>query len=187
MLSIRRMDPTDAAVVARIHADSWRSAYRGILRDEYLDDAVDGDRLALWMKRFAGNAAKQRGFIAEDGASVVGASVVGFAYVLLGEHSRWGHLLDNLHVAPRQRGSGVGRALLQAATAALLQESGNFGLHLWVFEQNEGARRFYERLGAKPVDSEVVEVPGGGSAPAWCYAWTTLQELRARLDDRRDA
>lgn len=77
MLYLRRMEPTDTATVARIHADSWRSAYRGILRDEYLDHFVDDDRLALWQERLSQRAAAELGLIA-----VRGGNPVGFAYVL---------------------------------------------------------------------------------------------------------
>jgi len=34
----------DEAAIARLHADSWRAAYRGILRDDFLDDTVVANR-----------------------------------------------------------------------------------------------------------------------------------------------
>ncbi|MGH9392119.1 MAG: ester cyclase, partial [Vicinamibacteria bacterium] len=37
---IRRATPEDAVAVARLHTESWRSAYRGYLSDEYLDERV---------------------------------------------------------------------------------------------------------------------------------------------------
>jgi GNAT superfamily N-acetyltransferase len=46
-----------------------------------------------------------------------------------------------LYLAPEARGRGVGRALLGAAQA------GRDALHLWTFEANHGARRFYEANG----------------------------------------
>jgi len=34
---IRPALPNDAAEIARVHVDSWRSSYRGLLADEFLD------------------------------------------------------------------------------------------------------------------------------------------------------
>src|SRR5665647_1820355 len=36
-LLVRRAEPQDAPVVARVHTASWRQAYRGLLPQEYLD------------------------------------------------------------------------------------------------------------------------------------------------------
>ena len=41
----------DAASVAALHAKSWRVAYRGILRDEFLDGDVVQNRVEVWEKR----------------------------------------------------------------------------------------------------------------------------------------
>ena len=43
------MDANEIAhLIAPIHAASWKSAYRGIFSDEYLNQFVDEDRLANW-------------------------------------------------------------------------------------------------------------------------------------------
>jgi hypothetical protein len=38
MVTLREAAEYDFAAIARLHADSWRSAYRGILYDEFLDN-----------------------------------------------------------------------------------------------------------------------------------------------------
>ncbi|MCU0949790.1 MAG: GNAT family N-acetyltransferase [Burkholderiaceae bacterium] len=52
------------------------------------------------------------------------------------------HWIDHLYVTPTAVGHGLGRALMQVA----LREAGR-PLRLFTFAQNDGARRFYERLG----------------------------------------
>jgi ribosomal protein S18 acetylase RimI-like enzyme len=54
--------------------------------------------------------------------------------------------IDNLHVKPSHRSQNVGTALLTAAAEELLKKGKRTGF-LWVFESNENAIRFYERLG----------------------------------------
>jgi ribosomal protein S18 acetylase RimI-like enzyme len=61
--------------------------------------------------------------------------VLGFAGVSEG----W---LDHLYIDPNTQGHGFGSRLLQHVKT--LQPE---GLRLWVFQQNLGARRFYERHG----------------------------------------
>jgi GNAT superfamily N-acetyltransferase len=55
-------------------------------------------------------------------------------------------LLDELYVAPNQRGRGIGSALLGAAEAITRQRGGRL-LEITVDGADTGARRFYERHG----------------------------------------
>ena len=50
--------------------------------------------------------------------------------------------LDHLYVLPEAQGAGIGSLLLQEVVQGRPD-----GLYLWVFQQNAGARRFYERHG----------------------------------------
>jgi ribosomal protein S18 acetylase RimI-like enzyme len=53
-----------------------------------------------------------------------------------------GEVLERLYVEPDAQNRGVGTALLDHAKVLWPD-----GLVLWVFQKNEGARRFYERHG----------------------------------------
>jgi ribosomal protein S18 acetylase RimI-like enzyme len=76
-----------------------------------------------------------------------GEQVVGVAAGIVGHEPRPGerHLVA-MWVAPRWRGARVGDALV-AAVQEWSDEQGCPRLSLWVAEGNEGARRFYRRLG----------------------------------------
>lgn len=63
--------------------------------------------------------------------------------------------LEDLFVAPEQRGQGIGRALL-GHLAALAVERGCRRLEWSVLDWNEPAIRFYRRLGARPMDDWTV-------------------------------
>ena len=43
-ITTRPIVATDAATVADLHTTSWRSAYRGMLRDDYLDGDIATER-----------------------------------------------------------------------------------------------------------------------------------------------
>jgi GNAT superfamily N-acetyltransferase len=58
-----------------------------------------------------------------------------------------GELLSHLYVHPRSLGKGIGHALFEHAKSRRPD-----GFDLWVFQQNEHARRFYEAHGAEPIE-----------------------------------
>ena len=47
-ISIRRAHPGDAPAIARVRIDSWRTTYRGIMPDVYLDGMQVEASTALW-------------------------------------------------------------------------------------------------------------------------------------------
>jgi GNAT superfamily N-acetyltransferase len=82
---------------------------------------------------------------------------VGFAawYVTFstwtGQEGIW---LEDLYVAPEQRGSGLGKALL-ARLAQIAVERGYKRVEWWVLTWNEPALGFYRSLGAEALDEWV--------------------------------
>lgn len=170
------MQPGDAAPVAALHATSWRSAYRGILPDDFLDSGLDDERRTAWMERLqVSPVATAFGIVAEDEAG----HMVGFAYVVPGDDPVWGTLLDNLHVHPDLKGGGVGRRLMQAV-ARELGPTHSQPMYLWVLDANEPAKRFYERLGAEFAEQETEALPFSGVAlPKWRCVWRDLSVLLA--------
>jgi GNAT superfamily N-acetyltransferase len=58
-----------------------------------------------------------------------------------------GDTLSHLYVHPRSIGKGIGHALFEHAKTVRPD-----GFDFWVFQQNEGARRFYEEHGATAVE-----------------------------------
>jgi len=97
---------------------------------------------------------------------------LGFLAIDRSRRDGW-EVLEKLYVEPSAQNRGVGTALLDQAKALRPD-----GLVLWVFQRNEGARRFYERHGfvlAKLTDgAENME-----REPDALYAWPSLEPVRA--------
>jgi len=179
MVTYRRIVASDATAIARIHATSWRSAYRGILPDKYLSDNIDADRLAHWRRRLSAPTERDVGVLAlREGAPV------GFGFAVRDDDERWGSMLDNLHVLPEHKGHGLGRSLMRELVAQLAEAGAAAGLFLWVYEANEDACRFYERLGAGRLHAEVVDTAGGGRARALVYGWPSMEAVKRALAPR---
>jgi GNAT superfamily N-acetyltransferase len=157
MLTLREAAERDFAAIARLHADSWRSAYRGMLSDEYLDHRVHLERTTLWQQRFSEWAEKPFFVILAE----VEEELAGFGCVFPDEHPTYGAFLDNLHVVPQRTGQGIGRRLLSAVAERLLTDERRGGLYLWVIEQNARARQFYAKAGALEVECAELSMPDG--------------------------
>jgi ribosomal protein S18 acetylase RimI-like enzyme len=172
-LTIRPMRADDVALVASLHVASWRTAYRDILSDDYLAHHAAAERHRHWAVRLAAARSAEAGRIA-----YVDRQPVAFLYLIADQDPARGTLLDNLHVGPDARGAGLGRRLLAEAAEVIAAHRWPTGLHLWVFEANAGARRFYERHGAIQIDRILYDAADGGRHPAVCYAWADAAALR---------
>ena len=166
----------DAAAVADLHTTSWRSAYRGMLRDEYLDGDIATERRDVWAKRLETPADASFGFIAESAGAPVG-----FVFLYGRTDPAWGTLVDNLHVVPARKGRGIGRLLLEVAARETQRRFPDDGVYLYVFDRNLAARRFYASIGGREVERGIVEPPGGGSQVHWRVAWDGAEQLLAFL------
>jgi len=173
MVYIREISASDSDVIADLHAQSWRTSYRGIILDSYLDGPIFEDFLNIWRDRLLNPAPEHLGLLA-----LSGTSVVGFTFASIGRDDRWGTKINSLHVAPGCRGKGVGTRLLAALTDSLLSRKYEAGIYLWTFEANHPARQYYERLGAKAMEHGHCNRPGGHRVAEWLYAWQSVRQLQ---------
>jgi GNAT superfamily N-acetyltransferase len=157
MVTLRDATEHDAAAIAHLHAESWRSAYRGMLSDDYLDNRAHSERVAVWQARFSEIAGKPFFAILAE----AGLQLAGFACVFPNDHPTFGSFLDNLHVTPQSTGQGIGRHLLCEVARRLLAERTPGGLYLWVIERNSRARQFYAKAGAVEVERAELPMPDG--------------------------
>jgi ribosomal protein S18 acetylase RimI-like enzyme len=172
-MTIRCAQPADAPAIAQLHAYSWQTAYRGILRDDFLDGPVIENRRVVWNTRLADIHERSQIIILDE----QGGEIRGFACAFLDADPQWGTLLDNLHVAPQSKGKGLGRQLMSVIAHRMLQDRARPQLHLWAYEQNVLARRFYERLGGVVSASQAELAPDGTCINAVCYGWRQIAGL----------
>ena len=171
-MDIREAQTDDIKRIAKLHAESWRVAYRGMYRDEYLDGEVFEDRLHVWQERLTSPAPNQFAIVVEEGKNIAG-----FACAFGDDDPQRGTLLDNIHVKPEGKRRGGGTRLIAEVARWAFREYPASGLYLWVLEGNLPARRFYERWGAQNADLQEFMPPGGGSVRSLRYVWPTLAPL----------
>jgi GNAT superfamily N-acetyltransferase len=141
---IREARPDEGPVLAAIQRDASLAALAHIFPPELYSYPID-DVTRRWEES-----------LADEAVTVVVAQEDGAPTGVAGCRSEW---LDGLYVQPQWWSRGVGRALHDEVLDRLRAE-GCQRCHLWVLEDNDRARQFYERLGwAENGTSRVVPFP----------------------------
>lgn len=163
---VRPIAEADAPLLAQLHAASWRSAYRGLMSDAFLEHEVDAERQQAWAVKARMLSTGHFGFLAtvDDGPA-------GFIFMSAAFDPSWGSMLDNLHVLEPFRSQGVGRVLIAAAMRELLARGYREPVWLWVFERNVAARRVYQRLGGREAERVVQRAFDGADRAKWRVVW----------------
>jgi GNAT superfamily N-acetyltransferase len=169
---LRQAVPSDAETIAALHTESWRSSYRGILNDDYLAGSVANERRAYWQKSLNAPHPERRYILLAERDK----NVIAFVSVFLDKEPEHGALLNNLHVLPTLKGQGLGRLLMREAAQWTLLKNVNH-MHLWTFEVNHEARRFYDALGGEAVEKKLESVAGNVEKDILRYYWQDLKPL----------
>ena len=162
----------DWAAIADLHIASWRSAYRGILPETYLDDTIFEERRAYWRPALGRPGRDDLVIVAARGLELSGVMAV-----RLGADRGYDATIENLHVRPDLRGGGLGRRLIAAAAERLMAARVST-ICLWVFDGNESAIRFYERLGGRR-EARGFDDFAGAHTPHTRIVWEDLGDLLA--------
>lgn len=174
MLTVRAAGMLDAQSVARVHARTWKEAYRGLLDPAYLANLSEARLHARWRATLANLEADldEAVFVAEKDGKVIGFVSCGACRET---PALWDGEITMIYVLASERRSGVGRALMKAAAGHCIRR-GLFTLGLWVLEANTAGRSFYQRLGGvetgrktDSVGSKLVRLRG--------YGWDDIARL----------
>jgi ribosomal protein S18 acetylase RimI-like enzyme len=172
MIQFRQATLSDADTIAVMHAENWRTTYRGHMQDSYLDGNIFDERRQMWRERMAASPADQFVLLALEHDDVIG-----FSCMIGNENQQWGSMLDNLHVSGNHKGRGIGQRLVRETALRLNAVYPGLGMYLWVLEANQGARRFYHKLGAISIERDTWSPPDGSTLPCLRYVWPDLAGL----------
>jgi ribosomal protein S18 acetylase RimI-like enzyme len=170
---VRSATPADAAAVAHVHQESWRTTYSGILPRAFIEQMVGRKTPEVWRGRLTNRPELDTTWIAERGGEIVGFASCGDArHRLEGLEAE----VYALYVLQDHQRRGVGRELVRTCARHFVRH-GHFGFYLWVLKANR-ARMFYEALGGQEA-GEKSERLGLHSFAEVAYAWHELTALVA--------
>lgn len=177
--TIRAASPADAAAIARVHQESWRTTYAGILPREVIAQESGRKSEAMWRNRLLRTDAGNETWLVETPRD----GVTGFASCGEARDSLEG--LDAeiyaLYVVQSHQRRGMGRALVRACAAHFVR-NGLFGFYLWLLKANR-ARLFYEVMGGHEIGAKSERL-GLHRYDEVAYGWHDLTALVSEPDLR---
>ena len=168
-MRIREAVLEDAEGIARVHVDSWRTTYKGIVSDTVLQQLSYEQRAENWRRGIGKNAL----YVAEDDSG----NIVGFA---TGGKERSGNYdadgeLYAIYLLKEVQGQGIGKKLTHLI-ARNLQDRGFGSMLVWVLDQNP-SKQFYESLGGQPIDEALIDI-GGEEFKEIAFFWDNIDSIR---------
>ena len=172
---VRRAKIEDAAGMAWVHVETWRTAYAGIMPDAYLAGISHKKSERFFHKSLAEPEPGSLALVAED----ANGSIVGFAVAGPDRDEDGGGKAElyGVYILERHQRQGLGRRLVAAVAQRLLRR-GFRSMRVWVLSRN-ASRGFYERLGGKLDQRKFLKI-GGAKLLAVRYAWRDLRALARR-------
>jgi GNAT superfamily N-acetyltransferase len=174
-LVIRGARIEDAAAIARVHVESWRSTYAGMLPEKMLLKLSSAAHEQRWWRHVLGRfRSRHYVYVVEDSRE----GVVGFAS---GGRARdrglaYGGEIYALYLLDEYHGRGLGRALFRRLAARLMRECGAT-LIVWVMASNP-SRFFYEAMGGARAALRTDRM-GGAEVAEIAYGWDDLAAMLA--------
>ena len=141
----------DRRAVSRIYEESWRRACRGIVPQAYLDAIPEG----RWVKNL--DIPGWSVMLCLEGGEPIGTG--SFSRSRSERYPDAGEVIS-IYLLPEYWGKGCGGPLLEAMVTEL-EKQGYSEAFLRVLEENERARRFYEKHGFSRAGETTETVIGG--------------------------
>src|SRR5882757_6731432 len=173
-LTIRKAKIEDAAAIAHVHVESWKTTYAGIVSDVFLASLNKEVRTQSWQEQIL--TANISILVAEEETGIFGFAAGGKIREKLDDFDAELYAIYLLHERQKQ---GAGRTLCLTLASAL-QTSGFTSMIVWVLEQNPSLS-FYERLGTMQVARKIINI-GGADLQELALAWPSLDRLIAYGD-----
>jgi len=160
--TVRNAETGDAESIARVHVDSWRETYSGILNERFFSEAAFTRRRNFWTSYLSRHPRAGRLAVAELDGEIVGFASSGGSVGPDAEHGfppARPVTLFSIYLLARAQGGGAGQQLHDAVI-------GNDPAQLWVLRANDRAIAFYRRNGfafdgvefTDPADPNLIEL-----------------------------
>lgn len=132
--------PCDLEDMVRIHCEAWKSAYRGIISDDFIQ-RKNRSRYEKW--RGILSVENRKHYIIRRNGIAVGMISMDLPREVAEPET---YEIFGLYILPEYERMGYGTAAFRFAENRI-RETGYRKISLWVLEPNLPARKFYEKLG----------------------------------------
>lgn len=181
-MKIRKAGISDALEIAKVQVDTWKSAYKGLVSDEFLKGLDYKDREKRWKERLEKQKEKHFFYVAENEPW----NIIGFAVGGLEQFepniedpitSKYDGELLAIYVLDSYQRKGFGAQLVQKVVKCLLEHEINSML-VWVLKGSKYCA-FYEKLGGKYLTETYKEI-GEDNYAVVSYGWDNIKKVAAK-------
>ncbi|QJC89840.1 GNAT family N-acetyltransferase [Bacillus inaquosorum] len=172
MVILREAKVEDIKDIAKVHVDSWRTTYRGIVPADYLNSLNYKEFEDKWKSRSLKGV-----FVAQDEKG----SIFGFASFgpIRSEQKGYDGELYAIYLLEEHQRQGAGRALL-AKGAEFLLHHGFSSMFVWVMEKNPSIT-FYQSYSPEREAEDSFEIAGERLKEVG-FGWPDLSALKTVLN-----
>lgn len=171
---IREVTIEDAQGLGKLHIDTWRTTYAGIIPEEYLYALSYEQKTVMFKKMLEKPYPGSKTFVADMGEAggIVGVATAGFERR---NHPVYkGELFGIYILQPFQR-QGIGKQLV-IEVKKHLRHLGVRAMLLWVLADNP-YQAFYKKLGGQVIEERWEEL-GGTRLKELAYGWRDIRLLK---------
>ena len=176
MYIIRKAEKKDLNGIIKIHIDTWKTSYKGVVPDDYIQAFEMKTRDKNWQKLLLKMIEEQIFYLAENEED----KLIGFAIGGLerSNNPNYKGELMGIYIIKEYQRQGIGKVLVKKIVQGLIEININSML-LWVLENNP-YRLFYENLNGKIVEKKQHETL---KLPILAYGYDNLKELLNKLEN----
>lgn len=164
---IRRAVVNDSTGVARVQVESWKTTYKKIVPDEYLNSMSVESRIQKWKDIIE----SQTVFVVEKDSKIIGFCNSG---INTGDYRDYQGELFAIYLLQDYQRKGLGRHLFDKIVTEFKEQNVN-SLIVKVLEDNP-ARYFYEKVRAEHIDT-IELIISGKKLNERVYGWKSINTL----------
>lgn len=174
-MKIRIATIQDAQDIGKVHVDSWRTTYKNIISDSFLNSLSYEQREKLWERNIL-----QEGNYVLVAENEIG-EIVGFAVASTRETNVELNSSDltSIYLLEEYQGKGIGKLLLRELFMYFKQK-GYHSIFVEVLAENK-TRFFYEYYGAEYMKTVQINI-GGNVLEEFVYVWNDIDKVIEKLN-----
>nr|GGG71959.1 acetyltransferase [Virgibacillus oceani] len=165
---IREATLSDAEGVAKVHVDCWRTTYKDIISDDFLDNLSYEQRTKLWISNISRD--DNYIFIVEIEGKIIGFADGGSEKS--GKYPDYDGDVTSIYILEEYQGHGIGKKLLTRLFDKF--KTLKLGSSIVKVLEENGSCRFYEAMGAELIDSSKFVQIGNDKLKLLVYGWRDL-------------
>jgi len=147
--------PEDAKSISDIRINGWKSAYRGIMKDEYLNNIDYEVGRNRFYERLSNINYNEKIIVYED----ENKTILGFAVFINLLDQKYDCELQGLYIEPNNKGKGIGSQLMNYVIN-YFKNNNKKSMIIYCLKENYASRKFYEKHNGILSEEEDKEIGG---------------------------